>query len=83
MAPVGQEINEGSTSGVNVPGVTFLFDELPLLDGVLYAFSAFIRSQNPIHVQIWRAVDLANKEYALLSNTIVEPSRLNAREDVS
>ena len=73
-----------SSSGVDVPGVTFLLNDMILTEGVVFAFSAYIRSNKPVHFQIWRSVvNGTNNSYRLIGYTRVVPSVNNDREDVS
>ena len=83
MAKAGNAIL-ASKSGVDVPGVTFLMNDMILTEGVVFAFSAYIRSNKPVHFQIWRSVvNGTNNSYRLIGDTRVVPSVNNDREDVS
>ena len=83
VAKVGNAIL-ASSSGVDVPGVTFLLNDMILTEGVVFAFSAYIRSNKPVHFQIWRSVVNGTKDsYRLIGDTRVVPSVNNDREDVS
>ena len=82
---------QASTSGVDVPGVIFLMNDVILQEGVVFAFSAFFRSDKPIRIQIWRPDSREDETqdpetssaFRLLFETRIIPSVINRREDVS
>ncbi len=91
---IGEEIAEigngvvASKSGVDHPGVIFLLDDLILVEGVLFAYSAFFRSDTQLRFQVWRPMptNLAKESdrlFRLVGETVVIPSVIDAREDVS
>ena len=72
-------------SGVDVAGATFLINDVILKRGVVFAYSAFFRSNKPVRLQIWRPLSLSadEKAFRLVSETRVVPSLILSREDVS
>ena len=73
-----------SLSGLDVAGATILLTDVILTEGVVFAYSAYIRSNKPVHFQIWRPVVNGTKDsYRLIGDTRVVPSVNNSREDVS
>ena len=82
MATVGNEII-ASTSGIDTAGVMLIMDDLIFTDGVVFAYSAYFRSEKPVRFQIWRPVSSETKEFQLVGETRVIPSLKNGREDVS
>ena len=81
---IGNQL-QASISGVDVAGATFLLNDVILTRGVVFAYSAFFRSNKPIRFQIWRPLTLNvnEKSFRLISETRVLPSVLLDREDVS
>ena len=75
----------GSLSGVDVPKVAFLLDDLILQEGIVYAYSAFWRTDTPVRFQIWRlsCAEQGCKTFALVDEIRVIPSVTKQREDVS
>ncbi len=84
MIQIGNDL-KGSLSGVDIPRVGFLLDDMVLSEGVLYAYSAFWRKDTPVRIQIWRpsAADPDTKTFTLIDELAVIPSVTEAREDVS
>ncbi len=81
---VGSEITEGSNSGVKLPGVTFLQHDFNLVEGVIFAFSAFMRTDAAVHFQLWRPVSAGTDQmFTLVADYPVIPSVIGKREDVS
>ena len=75
---------KASLSGLDVAGATILLNDMILTEGVVFAYSAFIRSNKPVHFQIWRSVVNGTKDsYRLIGDTRVVPSVNNDKEDVS
>ena len=75
---------KASLSGLDVAGATILLNNMILTHGFVFAYSAFIRSNKPVHFQIWRSVVNGTKDsYRLIGDTRVVPSVNNDREDVS
>jgi len=86
VSRVGNEISKPSLSGVDVPRATFLQKDIILTEGVVFAYSAYFRSDKPVTYQIWRPVNEGNTEgdtYRLIAQTRVLPSVVGGREDVS
>ena len=81
---IGNQL-QASISGVDVAGATFLLNDVILTCGVVFAYSAFFRSNKPIRFQIWRplTLNINEKSFRLISETRVLPSVLLDREDVS
>jgi hypothetical protein len=74
-----------SASGVDVAGYTFLLDDIILQEGVVFAYSAFFRSDSPVRFQIWRPnpdSQGATRHFQLVGETRTIPSVTNLREDV-
>ena len=82
MATVGNEII-ASTLGIDTAGVTMIMNDLIATDGVVFAYSAYFRSEKPVRFQIWRPVSNETREFRLVGETRVIPSLKNGREDVS
>ena len=85
MARVGNEPT-ASVSGVDVPMTAFLLKEDIQNEGVVFAFSAFFRSNKPVRFQIWRPYLNGNhteNEFQLRAEIKHLPSIELAREDVS
>ena len=84
MKVIGNQIL-ASSSGVDVSGATFLMNDVILTQGVVFAYSAFFRSNKPVRFQIWRPQSLHVQEtkFTLIGETRVIPSVLFKREDVS
>ena len=84
MRQIGNDL-AGSLSGVDVPKVAFLLDDLILQEGIVYAYSAFWRSDTPVRFQIWRlaCAEEGCKTFALVDEIRVIPSVIKQREDVS
>ena len=86
MSRVGNEISQASLSGVDVPGATFLQKDIILTEGVVFAYSAYFRSDKPVTYQIWRPVNDSQSQddtYRLIAQTRVLPAVVGGREDVS
>ena len=81
MIVIGNQL-QASVSGVDVSGATFLLNDVILTRGVVFAYSAFFRSNKPIRFQIWRPSGNL-KSFRLISETRVIPSVVLDREDVS
>ena len=83
VSRVGNAI-QSSLSGVDLPGATFLINDIVLDEGVLFAFRAYFRSDKPLRFQIWRPVPNAVMEgrFRLISDTWVIPSVVNEVEDI-
>ena len=81
MVVIGNQL-QASVSGVDVSGATFLLNDVILTRGVVFAYSAFFRSNKPIRFQIWRPSGNL-KSFRLISETRVIPSVVLDREDVS
>ena len=81
---VGNEIR-ASSSGVDVVGSIFLLTDLVPAEGILFAFSAYFRSDSAVWFQIWRpsAVEPESLSYQLVTELRTIPSVVNNREDVS
>ena len=79
---IGNEI-KASVSGVDEAGTTVLMSEVVLDEGVVFAYSAFFRSEKPVRFQIWRPVENVSESYQLVGETRVIPAVNKAREDVS
>ena len=61
-----------------------MMNDMILTEGIVFAYSAYFRSDKPIRFQIWRPVVNGTKDsYRLIGETRVIPSVTNAREDVS
>ena len=84
MKQIGNDL-AGSLSGVDVPKVAFLLDDLILQEGIVYAYSAFWRTDTPVRFQIWRlsCAQQGCKTFALVDEIRVIPSVIKQREDVS
>ena len=82
VAMIGNEI-KASLSGVDRAGTTVLMRDAVLEDGVVFAYSAFFRSEKPVRFQIMRPVENETDTYQLIGETRVIPAVKNAREDVS
>ena len=78
---IGNQL-QASVSGVDVSGATFLLNDVILTRGVVFAYSAFFRSNKPLRFQIWRPSG-NQKSFRLISETRVIPSLVLDREDVS
>ena len=81
---------KASVTGIDIlpePGVIFLMNDVLLTEGVVFAFSAFFRSDAPVRLQIWRpAVAARNatiQDFTLIFEIKVTPSVKHKREDVS
>jgi hypothetical protein len=86
VSRVGNEISRPSLSGVDVPRATFLQKDIILTEGVVFAYSAYFRSDKPVRFQIWRPMTgpgVESNTYRLISQTRVLPAVVAAREDVS
>ena len=85
IANIGNEVKP-SISGIDISGSTFLIKNAVLTDGVVFAFSAFFRNDNPVQLQIWRPTTSGREAdrnyYKLISQMRVIPSIRGAREDV-
>ena len=83
MAKVGNDI-KASASGVDIAGATLIMNDMILTEGVVFAYSAYFRSDKPVRFQIWRpVVNETTNAYRLIGETRVIPSVKNDREDVS
>lgn len=88
VVKIGNNIR-ASTSGIDVRGATFLMNDEVLSEGILFAFSAFFRSDSPLKFQIWRPVSPGQtttgdtNPFVLVSELKTIPSVINMREDVS
>ena len=82
MVVIGNQL-QASVSGVDVGGATFLLNDVILTRGVVFAYSAFFRSNKPLRFQIWRPELVNQKSFRLISETRVIPSVVLDREDVS
>ena len=89
VAKIGNDIR-ASSSGVDVRGAIFLMNDMVTSEGILFAFSAFFRSDSLVRFQIWRPVSsddmTAGSEgnaYTLVVELRTIPSVINMREDVS
>ena len=73
-----------SQAGIDIPGVIFLMRDVILGEGVLFAYSAYFRSDSKVRFQIWRPVSGPDDNVmVLISETTVIPSVKMDREDVS
>ena len=80
---VGNDI-KASVSGVDTAGATLIMNNMILNEGVVFAYSAYFRSDKPVRFQIWRPLVNGSKNaYRLVGETRVIPSLKNGREDVS
>ena len=82
---VGNEC-KASESGVDVPNTAFLLKDNIPNEGVVFAFSAFFRSNKPVRFQIWRPYVNGNdtdNEFQLRADIRHVPSVELAQEDVS
>ena len=80
---VGNDI-KASVSGVDTAGATLIMNDMILNEGVVFAYSAYFRSDKPVRFQIWRPLVNGSKNaYRLVGETRVIPSLKNGREDVS
>ena len=80
---VGNEI-KASVSGVDTAGATLIMNDMILNEGVVFAYSAYFRSDKPVRFQIWRPVVNGSKNaYRMVGETRVIPSLKDGREDVS
>ena len=83
MTKVGNDI-KASASGVDIAGATLIMNDMILTEGVVFAYSAYFRSDKPVRFQIWRpVVNETTNAYRLIGETRVIPSVKNDREDVS
>jgi len=82
VATLGNRI-VASASGLEVARTTVLMSDVILNEGVVFAYSAFFRSDKPVRFQIWRPVENVSDSYQLIGETRVIPAVMNAREDVS
>ena len=86
MVKIGNEFR-GSQSGVNVADVAFMVGNKIGVTGVVFAFSAYFRSDKPIQFQIWRPLSSSRggstNKFQLLQQVRTIPSVIDAREDVS
>jgi hypothetical protein len=78
----------GSPSGVDVEGAIFLLNDVSLEEGVVFAFSAYFRTNSKTTFQIWRPSNAtsANPDttnFELIGELPVVPSVVDSREDVS
>ena len=71
-----------SASGVDVPGATFILNNAFLSDGVVFAFSAFFRSDKAMRFQVWRPTP-SKKDFQLIGEIEHIPSVMYSHEDVS
>merc|ERR1711976_816216 len=92
VVKIGNDI-KASTSGVDVRGATFLMNDGVQNEGILFAFSAFFRSDSPLKFQIWRPIpteknsisneiDGEKNPFKLIMELKTIPSVINMREDV-
>jgi len=85
VSRVGNAI-QGSSSGVDTPGATFLINDFVLADGVLFAFRAYFRSDKPLYFQIWRPVAAndtsSDDDFSLVAGWRVIPSIVDDIEDI-
>ena len=83
MTKVGNDI-KASASGVDIAGATLIMNDMILTESVVFAYSAYFRSDKPVRFQIWRpVVNETTNAYRLIGETRVIPSVKNDREDVS
>ena len=83
MARVGNDV-KASSSGIDFAGSLWIMaDKIPT-DGVVFAYSAYFRSDKPVRFQIWRPVVKGSDDvHRFVGETWVVPSAKNAKEDVS
>ena len=74
-----------STLGVDVPGLIYLVTDFNFQDGIVFAFSAYIRELSTFHFQVWRPVpnDTNSGAYSLVFGFEATPTVTDQREDVS
>ena len=68
--------------GVNKRGVTFLLDDVILVEGVVFAYAAYFRNEAPAAFQIWRPMSAGSKQFKLISSLEVVPAVDKAVEQV-
>ncbi|KAI0213831.1 hypothetical protein LSAT2_001082 [Lamellibrachia satsuma] len=82
VGKVGNDI-KASASGVDIAGATLIMNDMILTEGVVFAYSAYFRSDKPVRFQIWRpVVNETTNAYRLIGETRVIPSVKNDREDI-
>jgi hypothetical protein len=89
---IGNDIR-ATTSGIDVVGATFLMNDEVQEEGVVFAFSAFFRTDSPMRFQIWRPLVQPKRpnspamneknSFSLISELRTIPSVTEKREDVS
>ena len=65
-----------SPAGVDIEGVTFLLNDAVLSDGVLFAFSAFFRSQTPVRDKVFLYRETGNMSSLVILNIFIHSSEL-------
>lgn len=58
---VGHEVNwspDQAPVGLNYQNITFLLNDIILQDGLLFAYSAYYLTNQPMRFQIWRPVSV-------------------------
>ena len=81
---IGNEL-KASNSGVDVAGAIFLVNDKILQNGVVFAFSAYFRTDKPVRFQLWRPLTSRSDEtkFRLIAEYRVTPSIPGDKEDVS
>lgn len=78
---VGNDI-KASTSGADWGKTTFLLHDTALADGIIFAFSAYFRNQNPVHFQIWRKGSAPVNNFTLVHEWPFSPAVSERKEDI-
>ena len=65
-----------SDRGVDVPGKTFLLNDILPEDGVVTAITSFYRNYNPVHFQVWRADKSAKNTFTLVDDVVLVPKKV-------
>ena len=77
-----------SSNGVEQAGSTFLTNDVPPSNGVVFAFTAYFRAKTKVQFQFWRPVSTFNgtvgmKSFILLASYDIMPRKAHNMEDVS
>ncbi|KAK2145332.1 hypothetical protein LSH36_687g01025 [Paralvinella palmiformis] len=80
---IGNEL-KASNSGVDVAGAIFLVNDKILQNGVVFAFSAYFRTDKPVRFQLWRPLTSRSDEtkFRLIAEYRVTPSIPGDKEDI-
>ena len=81
VARIGKE-PRASTTALPYSNTTFLIPDIVQENGVLFAYSAYFISRNPIRFQVWRPTNILLREFKLVHEMRARPTATGQRGDV-